>query len=715
MAKLGRSAIAAYNEGDRTKYLDTLFRLQIAAGDYGGAAASVDSLADSVPITGSSETIDRLAPFQVLVRARANESASGFGFNEAFRQAFRNWASKLDDKTALRRMHWFVANIDSAGKDFRNALDRQRDKTEISLDDAAGLIRLYVFWEVYRAVQPLTGALIAEDDNRRFLIQDDVLVRTRDGATISAIVVRARRAAGRLPTALTFTIYASNSIPESAKRAAAYGYVGVVAFTRGKRFSLDEPVPYEHDGADAREVIAWIVRQLWSDGTVGMFGGSYDGFTQWAVAKEPPSALKTIVPYVAAIPGLGLPMENNIFLNANYGWAFYVTDNRDLDDRVYADPGRWSALNGKWFSSGRPYRDLDAIDGVPNKWFQRWLIHPAFDTYWQAMVPYQRDFTNIKIPVLTITGYYDDGQISALQYLKEHYKYNKRAEHYLLIGPWDHFGSQSGTKPAVLHGYSIDPSAQVDTPDITFQWLDYVMRGGKKPELLSDKINYEEMGADTWKHAPSLEAMHNKILTLHLTNQEDGKYYRLAAGRPAKAAFLEQTIDFADRKSETNDYYPAPVVGKKLDLSTGFAFISEPFESRISVDGAFSGVLKAQINKKDMDVGVVLYEVMPNGNLFQLSYFIGRASFSRDMSIRRLLTPGRLETIPFDRTRMVSRQMSKGSRLLVVLSVNKNRFAQINYGTGKDVSDESIADATEPLRVRWRNDSYVQIPIWQQR
>ena len=37
---------------------------------------------------------------------------------------------------------------------------------------------------------------------------------------------------------------------------------------------------------------------------------------------------------------------------------------------------------------------------------------------------------------------------------------------------------------------------------------------------------------------------------------------------------------------------------------------------------------------------------------------------------------------------------------------------RVNYGTGKDVSDESIADATVPLEVRWRNDSYVQIPIW---
>jgi hypothetical protein len=74
--------------------------------------------------------------------------------------------------------------------------------------------------------------------------------------------------------------------------------------------------------------------------------------------------------------------------------------------------------------------------------------------------------------------------------------------------------------------------------------------------------------------------------------------------------------------------------------------------------------------------------------------------------------PGKVEAIPFDKTRMVSRKLGKGSRLLVTLNVNKNRNAQINYGTGKDVSDEDIGDAKEPLQIEWQNDSFVRIPIW---
>lgn len=61
---------------------------------------------------------------------------------------------------------------------------------------------------------------------------------------------------------------------------------------------------------------------------------------------------------------------------------------------------------------------------------------------------------------------------------------------------------------------------------------------------------------------------------------------------------------------------------------------------------------------------------------------------------------------------MTSRQLSKGSRLLVKLNVNKHAYAQINYGTGKDISIEDIFDAKVPLRIKWRNDGYVKIQVW---
>jgi uncharacterized protein len=68
--------------------------------------------------------------------------------------------------------------------------------------------------------------------------------------------------------------------------------------------------------------------------------------------------------------------------------------------------------------------------------------------------------------------------------------------------------------------------------------------------------------------------------------------------------------------------------------------------------------------------------------------------------------------IPFDKTRLVSKQISKGSRLAIILNVNKHPFEEINYGTGKQVSDETIADANEPLQIKWFTDGYIKVPVW---
>lgn len=726
MPALAKSAIAVFRESDRSTYLNTLFRLQMVAGDDSAAIGSLKALTQSRR-AGSPSSALPLMPFEMLAEARLKAARGGKSFEEEFREGFRQTFDRLRDSTAAEALHWFVGDIDRKHSDVRDAADKLNGKNSIELSDAVDLLRKHQLYQAFRLMGPLTGGLIADDDARRYNSDREILIETPDAAHIAAMAMRPKEAKGQLPTLLVFTIYADDEWGVSeARKMAAHGYAGVVAYSRGKGRSPDAPVPYEHDGDDARAVIDWITRQSWSDGRVGMYGGSYNGFTQWAAAKHLPPALKTIVPYVAAIPGLGLPMENNVFLNANYGWAFYVTDNKYLDKELYGNRQRWESLPINWYASGRAYRDIDRIDGMPNPSLQRWLDHPAYDVYWQSMVPYKDDFSKITIPVLTITGYYDDGQISALQYLKEHYRYNKNADHYLLIGPYDHFGAQQATKERVLRGYAIDSVAQFDTPEITFQWMDYIFRGAKKPPLLKDKINYEVMGSNIWKHAPSLEMMSNQALTLYLSDVKlslpetrlsrldlaPGNVYELSGTGPASPGSLHQEINLADRKSTNNDYYPDTIVGKHPDLSNGYVFISKPFDAPVEIAGTFSGLIKARVSTKDLDIGVVLYEVMPDGRLVHLSYFLGRASYASDMSVRKLLTPDSVEAIPFDRTRMVCRKLVKGSRLLVALNVNKNPYAQINYGSGYDVSDEDINDGQLPLKVDWQNDSYVKIPIW---
>ena len=294
----------------------------------------------------------------------------------------------------------------------------------------------------------------------------EVLIKTRDGTTISGIVVKEKGVMTPQPVILQYTIYVRGNDVESLKESVDKGYIGVMAYTRGKGSSPDEIWPYENDANDAYDVIDWISKQKWSDGNVGMFGGSYNGFTQWAAAKKLHPALKTIASYVANRPGMGLPMENNIFINPNYEWAFYVGNNKYLDTIAGNNRQRSRQMQNEWWETGVAYKKMDSIDKRPNKWFQRWISHPSFDDYWQKMAPYKEDFAQIDIPVLSIDGYYNDSQNSGLYYMKEHYKNNPKVEHYLIIGPYNHFGAQRGGFPEV-NGYKVDKDALINTNDIT--------------------------------------------------------------------------------------------------------------------------------------------------------------------------------------------------------------------------------------------------------
>ncbi|MCV2366098.1 CocE/NonD family hydrolase [Paucibacter sp. DJ1R-11] len=536
-------------------------------------------------------------------------------------------------------------------------------------------------------------------------VQDKLLLKTRDGATVSGILVRRKDATAPLPTVLQFTIYVR---PErdlaSLKEIADRGYVAMIAYSRGKYLSPDAIAPYEHDGSDAYDAIDWISRQPWSNGAVGMFGGSYNGFTQWAAAKKLHPALKTIVPYVANRPGMGLPMENNIFINPNYQWVFYVSNNKTLDEEVNQDRDRFRNLQFAWWNSGAAYRSIDKLDGTPNPLLQRWLQHPSYDSYWQAMAPYGEEFKQIRIPVLSVDGYYNDSQVSGLDYLREHVRHVPKAEHYLIIGPYGHFGAQRGGEK-VINSLDLPAAALIDTKAITYQWLDHVLKGGPKPSVLKDKINYQVMGTDRWGSAPSLEAMSQQTLKLFLRGS------RLDAARPGKEAFLTQEVDLKDREQWNNSYYPGSIVTDDIDRSSRYVFVSEPFEDEVLFNGAFSGEICARINKRDFDLGVTLYELTPEGKYFHLSYVIKRASYAKDPARRNVLTPGKIECIPLGSTKLVSKLMVKGSRLVAYLNVNKNPFSQLNYGTGKDVSEETIADATQALKVEWSNRSFITVPI----
>ena len=81
-------------------------------------------------------------------------------------------------------------------------------------------------------------------------------------------------------------------------------------------------------------------------------------------------------------------------------------------------------------------------------------------------------------------------------------------------------------------------------------------------------------------------------------------------------------MDLADRTTQLSLYDPAPV-SKDAPQTNVMTFISEPFDAPVGVSGMITGRLDAAINKRDMDFAISVYELMPDGRRFHLSYYLG--------------------------------------------------------------------------------------------
>ncbi|MCF8272686.1 MAG: CocE/NonD family hydrolase [Flavobacteriaceae bacterium] len=709
MKKLAKDYLHQYELKNLEIESQDLFGIQILAGNF---EASIKTIYLLRKVSEVKEEHPSYIQYEIFSEAKVKQLKSGIAFKDSYQSLFRNYLMNCDDKKAYTAN--FIFTTYDAVAQFTNHFEsnyKNVSGTSISFGEALTLLQSYFLYHIYSVAEPIAFKEIKLDDSRRYLTKEELIISPRDGAEISVITVRKRNVVP-MPAVLLFTIYADASNYDQALLAASKGYVGVVATSRGKRFSKNAIEPYKYEYKDVYVVIDWISQQPWCNAKIGMYGGSYNGFSQWSSTKEKVHpALKTIVPSVSAAPGIDVPMENNIFYNFSYKWIPYVTNNKFLDNAANFDGDRWSNLENKWFESGKPFNKMDSIDGTPNKLFQEWVSHPSYDSYWQSMIPYKDDFAHIDIPILTTTGYYDDGQRGAMYYYLEHLKYNPKAEHYLLIGPYDHWGAQSRSN-ANLRGYQIDSVATINIQQgLVFDWFDYILKGKEKPSVLKDKVNFQVMGTNTWMHKSSLNAMTNDTLKFYLNDTKTDQFYTL--NTKENQSKIELNVDFKDRDSMNNaDYYPWPLERKEINLKDGLIFKSDALKEDIIINGSFLGNLEFSINKKDIDYSVILYELTPENTYFHLSYFIGRASFEKGKEHRVLLTPDTFTKISFNNTRIISKKLQKGSRIVIVINANKNPYGQINYGTGKDVSAESLKDATIPLKLILSGKSSLSLPVW---
>jgi putative CocE/NonD family hydrolase len=696
MRDLAERVLPVYEEADRTRYLANLSALQLVAGEYEAADDTRRTLRERRQAAGQRPD-GRSVLMDLYARARSIATSQRAPFPQAFSQSFREVVARLNDADAEAVTAWLGTPIGAFERALQDSLDRVRVHRAVGLDDAMQLMWSYLAYDAYRSFGGQLETLSREDAARRYLVEESVIRSGR--AQIHARIVRSRKV-DKSPTLLQFTIDAASA--HDIKSAVAHGYAGVVAYTRGLgpdgRVS-GEVVPFEHDGDDARAVIRWIAAQAWSDGRVGMYGSGYAGFAAWAVAKRAPSPLKSIVTQEPLAPGIDFPAEGRVFRNSALRWLLTATGSVE----GLNDDAAWRDVDLAWYRSGKPYRDLGRAQNRSSPLFRRWLSHPSYDRYWQKMLPVGAEFARIDLPILTMSGYGGPAEVGALHYFTQHLRHRPKADHALVLGMRDDATTLGGS--TALPRDVLDPAARIDARTLRFQWFDHVFKGAPKPALLRDRVNVQSMGTGEWRSATSLDRLASAALTFHLDGQ------RLAPVKPTKSAAQELTVNFADRSDAAMPVQPG-AASKPLPLQHALRFTSEPLPQPLEITGGLSGRLDLKLNRSDVDLSVALYAQEADGDhVLLLDPYEFRASYARDRFARQPLQRGARQKLAFASGHFVARKLEAGSRLVLVLGVNKRADREINHGSGKVVSEETVKDGKTPLKIQFFNTSTVEIDV----
>jgi putative CocE/NonD family hydrolase len=570
-----------------------------------------------------------------------------------------------------------------------------------------------------RADQPA-----AAPDAEQVKFQWGVKIPLRDGVKLSATVYTPRQQKEPAPCVFTLTPYISQSYHDRGVYFAAHGYPFLTVDVRGRGNSEGEFRPLIQEARDGHDVVEWLAQQPYCNGKVTMWGGSYAGYDQWVTAKEFPPHLATIVPVASPYAGTDFPMRANIAAPYLMQWLTFTSGNASQAN-IFADSAFWGAVNRQWFESGRPFKELDTMLGNPSATFQEWLAHPQLDDYWDSYNPTPEQYAKLSLPILTITGSYDGDQPGAIEHYRQHMKHGNaeaKAQHYLVIGPWDHAGTR--TPQAQFGGLTFGKESLVDLPKLHLDWYAWTMQGGRKPEFLQKRVAYYVMDADKWRYADSLEGVTAQSRSYFLDsngNANDVLASGSLATSPAKGkpdqyvydprdltiAEIERNVD----PSSLTDQRPIYAQQGKV-----LVYHTAPFERDTEISGFFKLSAWLAIDQPDTDFAVSVYEIRPDASAVLLSNDQQRARYRESERQAKLVTTREPLKYDFDGFTFTSRMIRKGSRLRLVIGPLNSTFSQKNYNSGGDVSSETMRDA-RPVTVKLYHDrahpSTLFVPIGQ--
>ncbi len=541
-----------------------------------------------------------------------------------------------------------------------------------------------------------------------------VKIPMRDGVTLNATRYSAHGVDKPVPCVFTLTPYISQSYHDRGLYFAQNGYVFLTVDVRGRGNSGGEFTPLLQEARDGHDVVEWLADQPFCNGKVSMWGGSYAGYDQWATAKEFPRGLASIVPVASPYAGVDFPMAHNMFYPYDVQWLTLVFG-KASQDRIFGDGAYWASIYQRLYETHRPFRELDAVAGMPSKIFQSWLAHPAPDAYWDSYNPTAAQYAKLSLPILTITGHYDGDQPGALEHYRQHManaSEAERARHFLIIGPWDHAGTR--TPMAEVGGVKFGDASLVDLNALHKAWYDWTLKDGAKPEFLKDRVAYYITGAEQWRYTNTLEAItaEHRAYALDSRGGAANDLFQSGSLRAGQAAtgepdhYVYDPLDTAPTKLLTMGDMGDLVDQRGVYLSgkNQLVYHTAPFDADTDVAGFFRFDAWLSLDQRDTDISAAVYEIRPDGSSVFLASDAIRARYRHDPRKAELVEPGKIERYRFEHFTFVARTIAKGSRLRLVVGPVDSPFAQHNYNGGGVVAEETAKDA-KTVTVRLYHDA----------
>ena len=522
----------------------------------------------------------------------------------------------------------------------------------------------------------------------------------RDGVRLSANVFLPANS-GRVPTILIRTPYnKGDALNANWESFVDHGYAVVVQDVRGRYGSEGVFDPLHQEPLDGEDTLNWIARQPWSDGKVGMTGGSYVGIVQWKAALTRNPHLKAIFPVVSGYD--------------DYRDRFYSTGGAmKLGQRL-----EWMAENLKAhghhpdfsrFILHLPLRTADvAATGQISAMYQEAAAHPAFDAFWRG-ISVREHLDKIKVPVFAVGGWYDNYAQSDLEAYAALHK--SSGLNRIVVGPWPHNMS------IPFEGVDFGPESSAPVRNLQLEWFDQWLLGRDTPLLSTPPVRVFVMGANRWRDSREWPPEDTHLRSFFLE-----KSGGLGDRPPSAAAEDHYTYDPSD---------PAPTRGGAVCCNPKLfpwgpmdqraveqrkdvlVYSSAPLTHEVEVIGPVKAVLYVSTTARDTDFTAKLVDVFPDGSARNLCDGILRLRYRRSLEKAELASPGETYEVTVD-AGVTGNVFLKGHRIrLEISSSNFPRFDR-NPNTGGPVADETrFVKATQTIYHDRARPSRVELMVVQ--